>query len=276
MSEFRVSPWKRWGHDRLYVVLPDDTNVAYYDRKTGQLTVLVDGYRDAALEALAPYLTSPRPSAMTPRVDPLNSGNDLATNRPGDGVREKLATEAPGKLVRLLAKLLRRPTEWDSWESGLKGEVRVGRELQRLTSHGWRVLHSIPLPNGVDIDHLLIGPGGVFTINTKRHPDGHVWVGDHVVKINHGESRHYQRKARAEAERARKVLEPRCAFSVPVEPMLVFVAVARLHKEPTLLDVRVYEDRQVPSLRSLSGVLTAAQIEKIYDVARDRRNWPSA
>ena len=45
----------------------------------------------------------------------------------------------------------------------------MGAELNRLGRHGWRVLHSIRLANRVDIDHLPIGPGGVFSINTKHH-----------------------------------------------------------------------------------------------------------
>ncbi|MCE0446144.1 NERD domain-containing protein [Streptomyces tricolor] len=46
----------------------------------------------------------------------------------------------------------------------------MGRELERLASYGWHVLHGVPKSNGGDIDHLLIGPGGVFSLNTKTHP----------------------------------------------------------------------------------------------------------
>lgn len=35
-----------------------------------------------------------------------------------------------------VARLLRRPTEWDSWQKGLAGERRVGAELNRLARHG--------------------------------------------------------------------------------------------------------------------------------------------
>ena len=30
---------------------------------------------------------------------------------------------------------------------------------------------------GSDIDHLAIGPGGVFTINAKHHAGAKIWVG---------------------------------------------------------------------------------------------------
>lgn len=64
----------------------------------------------------------------------------------------------------------------------------MGAELDRLARRGWRVLHSIPLANNVDVDHLLIGPGGVFSINTKYHHNKVVWVGDDAVKVNHGKA----------------------------------------------------------------------------------------
>jgi hypothetical protein len=46
VNELRVVPWKRYGHDRLYVNLPDGENVAWLDRRTGQLNLLIDEYRD--------------------------------------------------------------------------------------------------------------------------------------------------------------------------------------------------------------------------------------
>lgn len=138
------------------------------------------------------------------------------------------------------------------------------------------MLHAIPLPRQVDIDHLLIGPGGVFTINTKRHPQKRVWVGDDMVKVNGGKAQPYVIKSRAEAGRARKVLGQYCDFDVPVRPILVFVGVLKLDVVPTQLSVRVLQERAVSALGPLSGVLTAPQIEHLYSVARDRRVWVDA
>ncbi|MEV6023611.1 nuclease-related domain-containing protein [Streptomyces sp. NPDC052036] len=149
----------------------------------------------------------------------------------------------------------------------------MGAELNRLGRHGWRVLHSIPLANKVDIDHLLIGPGGVFSINTKHHHKRAVWVGDDSVKVDHGIPAPYARKSRAEAQRVARVLERYCAFPVPVEPVLVFVGVTDLKVVATQLSVRVYQERQVAALAPLSGVLTAEQVDQVYGVARHRQDW---
>ncbi len=148
--------------------------------------------------------------------------------------------------------------------------------MNHLGRHGWRVLHSVPLANKVDIDHLLIGPGGVFSINTKHHHKRAVWVGDDSTKVDHGKPAPYARKSRAEARRVARVLERYCDFPVPVEPVLVFVGVTELKVVATQLDVRVYQERQVSALAPLSGVLTADQVEQVYGVARHRQAWSLA
>ncbi|MGW4699469.1 nuclease-related domain-containing protein [Streptomyces sp. NPDC004285] len=172
-----------------------------------------------------------------------------------------------------MAKLLRRPSDWDSWYIGLEGERRVGRELKRLAPLGWRVLHGIEKRNGGDIDHLLIGPGGVFSINTKTHRGASVWVGDTMAKVNGGKPHPYAAASKAEAEYVRGVLGRYCHFDVPVEPVLVFVGVERLQRTATQYSVRVYQEREVAALGPLAGRLTPEQVEAVYTVARHRRAW---
>ncbi|MGW5279143.1 nuclease-related domain-containing protein [Streptomyces collinus] len=283
--ELHVTRWKRYGHDRLYANLPDGTAVGWADVTTGEITVLRAECRDDVIAMLTKHLQSPAepvspgraPEVQArPMLPPLAPADDLAVNAPGQSLRDLLAESGPGLMERAVSRLLRRPSEWDSWRKGLAGERRVGAELSRLGRHGWRVLHSIPLVNKVDIDHLLIGPGGVFSINTKHHDKRAVWVGDDSVKVDHGKPVPYARKSRAEAKRVARVLERYCDFPVPVEPVLVFVGVTELKVVPTQLDVRVYQERQLSALAPLSGVLTAAQVEQVYGVARHRQAWSRA
>lgn len=283
--ELKVTRWKRYGHDRWYANLPDGTAVGWADVRTGDMTVLVADYRDDVIAVLThhlrdnpePVLSQGAPEAEArPMLPPLTPADDLSTNRPGESLRGLLDKSGPGLIERVISQLLRRPTEWDSWRKSLAGEKRVGAELNRLARHGWRVLHSIPLANHVDVDHLLIGPGGVFSINKKHHHDKAVWVGDDSVKVNHGKPAPYARKSRAEAKRVVRVLEHYCGFPVPVEPVLVFVGVTDLKVLATQLSVRVYQERQVAALAPLSGVLTPEQVEKVYSVARHRQAWSQA
>ncbi|MEU6252243.1 nuclease-related domain-containing protein [Streptomyces sp. NPDC047043] len=302
MSDLTVNPWKRHGKDRLYVNLPDGTAVAWADRLTKVITIKVERYRREAVALLRQHLgdsatvrPSSRPSAPPPaassvrssqksvpssssrrgqqRLPELSVADDLARNPPGAVLLEAIAVRGPSSAQRLWSKMLRRPSEWDSWYAGLEGERRVGRELQRLSAHGWRVLHGVGKANGGDIDHLLIGPGGVFAINTKHHPGASVWVGDTMAKINGGQPVPYTAASKAEAAYAQEVLERHCGFPVPVEPVLVFVGVASLHRAVTQYAVRIYQEREVSALAPLSGKLTTEQVERVYGVARHRRAW---
>jgi len=57
------------------------------------------------------------------------------------------------------------------------------------------VLDSIPVgDNGSDIRHLVIGPAGVFSLNTKHHFDASFWVAGNCCNVK---SRH-RREKRAE------------------------------------------------------------------------------
>ncbi|MFI9372917.1 nuclease-related domain-containing protein [Streptomyces parvulus] len=283
--ELKVTRWKRYGHDRLYANLPDGTAVGWADLSTGDITVLRAEHRDDVIAVLTHHLqNNPDPvvpekapeADARPVLPPLTPDDDLAVNSPGASLRELLNESGSGLMERVVSRLLRRPTEWDSWRKGLAGERRVGAELNRLARHGWRVLHSIPLANNVDVDHLLIGPGGVFSINTKHHHKKTVWVGDDAVKVDHGKPAPYARKSRAEAKRVGRVLEHYCGFPVPVEPVLVFVCVTDLKVVATQLSVRVYQERQVAALAPLSGILTTDQVEQVYRVARHRQAWSRA
>ncbi len=295
MSDLHVSAWKRYGQDRLYVNTSDGESVAWFDRKTGQINILVEPFRAAALEALTPYLTGNAGNSGSfgnagsgdisrgpaPRTTPslshfLAPEHDLALNRPGEALRAKVRELSPGLFERLMNLLLQQRGEADSWREGLVGERIVGRELKRLSAHGWRALHSIPLPRDVDVDHLLMGPGGVFAINTKSHRGKGIWVGDDVVRVNYGESRPYVRKSRGEAARVARALERGCGFPVAVRPLLVFVRPSRLTVVPSLADVRAMSERELAALGPLSGALRPDQVDSVYAVARDRRTWTQA
>jgi len=63
----------------------------------------------------------------------------------------------------------------DRRDRGARGEEHVGALLEELKEYGWLVMHDATLGHG-NIDHILIGPAGVFTIETKSHP-GPIRVG---------------------------------------------------------------------------------------------------
>jgi hypothetical protein len=54
----------------------------------------------------------------------------------------------------------------DRREQGNEGELKVARVLGSLEDSGWRTLHDVSVGRG-NIDHLVVGPGGILTIETK-------------------------------------------------------------------------------------------------------------
>ena len=89
-------------------------------------------------------------------------------------------------------------------DRGASAEEHVGGLLDQLA--GWRVIHDASMGRG-NVDHILIGPAGVFTVETKSRPD--------PVRVSavHGAT---LRQAHAQ----RKLVE--AIIGLRVEPLLVF------------------------------------------------------
>jgi Nuclease-related domain len=57
-----------------------------------------------------------------------------------------------------------------AWRRGAAGERRTARLLAPLERQGWAVLHDLAVPGSrANLDHLVIGPGGVFVIDSKQY-----------------------------------------------------------------------------------------------------------
>jgi hypothetical protein len=63
-----------------------------------------------------------------------------------------------------------RPSEQvQAWRRGAAGERRTARLLDRLTGEGYVVFHDLAVPGSpANVDHLVIGPSGVFVIDSKQ------------------------------------------------------------------------------------------------------------
>jgi hypothetical protein len=68
--------------------------------------------------------------------------------------------------------MIKEPQSTRSWQQGGKGEVQTGERLAKhLDGGSVRLLHDrrIPRHGNANIDHLVVGPGGVTVIDTKTH-----------------------------------------------------------------------------------------------------------
>ncbi|WP_193509122.1 nuclease-related domain-containing protein [Cryobacterium sp. BB736] len=160
-----------------------------------------------------------------------------------------------------------------SWYWGALGEMAVGRELGKLGPE-WMVLHAVPVGTGdSDIDHVLIGPPGVFTINTKHHQRGRIWLGSRMLMVN-GQKTDHLRNSRYEAKRASKLLSQGLGFPVDARAILALVGTSQITVKQRPADVVVLTDRElVRWLKRQKPRLSAVELDSLLDVADLRGTW---
>ena len=75
-----------------------------------------------------------------------------------------------GKVVLTALDVLGEDEELSSWEKGALGEERIGTMLDGLRAEGFVVLHDrVRPPSKANIDHVVVGPRGVYVIDAKRY-----------------------------------------------------------------------------------------------------------
>jgi Nuclease-related domain len=156
-----------------------------------------------------------------------------------------------------------------AWRRGAAGERRTARLLAPLERYGWAVLHDLAIPGSrANLDHLVIGPGGVFVIDSKQYrgrlqldPSGRLWHGRHPLAAT-------LRAAQFEADQAAQILPDPGVAVVPI----VAVHGAQVPWGKVVVDgVPVVAARRLPSmLRELPAVLGPERVAALADQTRVR------
>lgn len=197
---------------------------------------------------------------------PAQSLMEQLTRLRAEGGFEKVAN---GR--RILIPATARP-----WYTGAIGERRVAAILSRLGPE-WTVLHSVPVGvDGSDIDHVLIGPPGVYTLNTKHHPGKKVWVAGHGMMVD-GQRVPYLRNSAFEARRAEKLLTTASGLTVEAAALVVLVGVTSLtmRAKPDGDDVvvGVIRDRDLLTTLRSRRLYSDEQVQRIADAAVRPETW---
>jgi hypothetical protein len=156
-----------------------------------------------------------------------------------------------------------------AWRRGAAGERRTARLLGPLERHGWAILHDLAVPGSrANLDHLVIGPGGVFVIDSKQYrgrlqldPFGRLWHGRYPLAPALD-------AVSFEADQAAQIL---------TDPDVVVVPIVAVHGaqvpwgKVVANGVPVLPARRLPSmLRSLPAVLAPERVIAVADQARVR------
>lgn len=152
---------------------------------------------DANQKALTCLVCEPDPGVADPRPDPPQAVaqvpppdeaapvalTDAERGVAGASARAEGARRSRKREERIRAKhpkaggvilaLSDDPTSTQVWAQGAAGEERIGSYLEAARPKGIEVLHDRRIPKSrANIDHLVIGPTGVWVIDTKRYLKG--------------------------------------------------------------------------------------------------------
>jgi hypothetical protein len=156
-----------------------------------------------------------------------------------------------------------------AWRRGAAGERRTARLLGQLERLGWVVLHDLGVPGSrANIDHLLIGPGGIFVIDSKQYrgrlrldSSGRLWHGRYPLAST-------LQAVSFEADQAAQVLPNPGVVVVPI----VAVHGAQVPWGKVVMNgVPIVPARRLPSmLCELPAVLGPERVVDLADQARVR------
>ena len=178
-------------------------------------------------------------------------------------------------LVFVIRRLVQGIERWSNTWLGYYGERIVAESLEALKADGFRIFHDVPAgdsQNPFNIDHVIVGPSGVFAVETKTRRKGRARAGfaEHqiiydgqVLAYPWGEDRHGLDQTARQARWLETHLATLLGQPVPVQPVLTFpgwMVVTRARGAVTVLN-----PKQIPSAVALRGApaLDPRQIDLI-------------
>jgi len=148
---------------------------------------------------------------------------------------------------------------------GERGELHVADVLEELRSEGYKPVHDI-VGNGFNVDHVLVGPGGVFAIETKyRSGKGEITVRNEGVFVGDRlEEKDCLKQACGSAATIRELIHESCRTRVWVNAIVVFVGDWKIRNKWRDANVRVFTpERLFDYIRDQQPQLTRRGIELI-------------
>lgn len=172
-----------------------------------------------------------------------------------------------------------------NYQLGYLGERFVAEKIAPLEREGYRVFHDVPAEAGLrefNLDHVIVGPGGIWLIETKTRRKGRTRPGhkDNVVTFDGsrlvwpwGEDEHGLAQAEAQARWLEDWVKRKTGLTEPVRPVLALPG--WWVNENVIGPVRVQNPLNIAGLvrRARAPRLTEAQIDLIArqldDLCRD-------
>jgi len=135
-------------------------------------------------------------------------------------------------VIRALQSMWKLDDELRCWRLGMVGEQAVGQELASLevAAAGYVAFHDVPGDGDWNIDHVVVGPAGVFVLETKartrriakRNQRPHEVLFDgHALTFPWCEDRNAAEQVQRNAQWIRDFLNDFAPKDLPIQPIIV-------------------------------------------------------
>ncbi|GAA4103874.1 hypothetical protein GCM10022248_91860 [Nonomuraea soli] len=167
----------------------------------------------------------------------------------------------------------RKSSSVPAWRRSSVAERRTEAQLRKLERNGYRTLHARAIPGSeAQIDHLVIGPTGVYAVDSEKW-DKRLSVRVQMgKKLFHGPFDMKARLAEAhfEAAEASKYISEVYGREVSVVPSLAIYGPAVPWKIMTIKGVDVYEGGRARKwITKREKALTETEIDRLYEIAAE-------
>ena len=213
---------------------------AWYDAATKSVTCL------RCRPAETGSVTAPLPPSPLPAVSSeakLSAPPPIDRGTPGAGARKEYERRVAkrekaiedrwgtGRMGRFVKFVSDDPQSTKAWRTGAGGEERLGRRLNDELDGRAAVLHDRKMPGtSANIDHIVIGPNGVWVIDAKRY-EGDVelrdvggWFRtDLRLFVNHRDQTKLTAGLTKQHDVVRAVLDDMLQVTMPIKRCLCFV-----------------------------------------------------
>lgn len=174
--------------------------------------------------------------------------------------------------ILVLSALFTTPNTITAWQTGAEGEAYTGRLLEPLEAQGFRILHDRKIPRSrANIDHIVIGPPGIFVVETKSYQGSLQIRGDEIFvagRRKNGWIPEVQREAAA-AETA--LADEIAAHGWTVTPVICVHRADLPWFRSEVQGIRVVSGKDlIARLRKAEPVLTPADVERLAALADAR------
>lgn len=160
-----------------------------------------------------------------------------------------------------------------TWRKGARGEVKTARILRRLNRRGYLVLHDRALPSGnANLDHLVVGPTGVWVIDTKNWNKNRLIKGQgRRLKVGRVSGRTVTGSAAYERDRVARALTAHLRYPVTVHAVLaIHGSCVTPWRTPRVDGIPLVQARKVPAhiRTSRRADLSPAEIARLSEACR--------